>query len=299
MKKTTPVLILLLILGLSLNVRSAETIRIAVFSQKNFGDTKANDTPRLDFIADRIAEQASKGLCVVDELQDVDGSALVKLTQAVSASAHITIAAAFSERVGGSKKEQFGFFWNPALMSQVGEVQTIRFDEIERDPGVATFKCTEGFDFTICVFHTRPNGVELKDELSALDEVFKHIQDMDTNENDIIFAGDFNAPPVAKSEFHQDFGITEQMDTSGLSLKFAVEHKPTNVLQNKLFDNIFFDAAETTEFVDGPDHVVPMFEMLDEFTGEIPDADEIGWFRKNVADHCPIYAVFRADQDTD
>ena len=33
--------------------------------------------------------------------------------------------------------------------------------------------------------------------------------------------------------------------------------------------------------------------------GEIPDPDAVGWFRRNVMDHCPIYANFRADIDTD
>lgn len=60
-------------------------IRIAAVSRKNFGQTKADDPPRLKFIADRIAEQAVHGICAVDELQDKDGSAFVVLQQAAVA----------------------------------------------------------------------------------------------------------------------------------------------------------------------------------------------------------------------
>jgi hypothetical protein len=37
----------------------------------------------------------------------------------------------------------------------------------------------------------------------------------------------------------------------------------------------------------------------DESEGPIDDPDPLTWFRENVADHCPIWAVFRADRDTD
>src|SRR5262245_57182708 len=84
--------------------KSAERIRIGVFSLKNFGDSKANKPARLKFIAERIAEQAIKGVCVVDELQDSDSSALKKLEAEVSLRAHMSIDAAFSERVGTTAK---------------------------------------------------------------------------------------------------------------------------------------------------------------------------------------------------
>lgn len=279
---------------------SAETIRIAAFSLRVFGDAKANDPARLDFIADRIAEQAVKGLCVVDELKDADGSALNKLEAAVSASAHMAISAVFSLRVGsGSAAEQFGYFWNPQLMDITGPVATILFDEIERDPGVATFKAAAGFDFTVCAFHTRPDSqaAELKAELAFLDDVFKRVQDQNIHENDIIFVGDFNAPPSPLPD--QALGILTEMGHTSVNFRFAITDRPTNLRQTKTYDNIIADADQTVEFVTGPQHVVPIFEMLDEFVGTIPDSDQIGWFLSNVVDHCPVYAVFRADLDTD
>jgi hypothetical protein len=152
-----------------------------------------------------------KGVCVVDELQDADGSALKVLEAAVTASAYTTIKMALSDRVGGGRKEQFAFFWNPKVVDIVGKVQTVYFDEIERDPGVATFKAKEGFDFTLCAFHTRPSGKELRDELAYLDNVYEHVQSMSDTENDIIFAGDFNAPPEELKQFSQGTSMSENM----------------------------------------------------------------------------------------
>src|SRR5688572_7697655 len=117
---------LLLALVFVTAAHSAETVRIAAFALKNFGDTKASDSHRLKFIADRIAEQAVKGICIVDELQDVDGSAMLVLKAAVSNAANTAIEAQFSIPVG-SNREQFGFFWNPLLLSNVAPVQTILF----------------------------------------------------------------------------------------------------------------------------------------------------------------------------
>lgn len=276
-----------------------EIIRISVVSLKNFGDSKADDPPRLKFIADRIAEQAIKGVCVVDELQDIDHSAINILHKEVSKSANTNISMALSDRVGGGRKEQFGFFWNKSIVDIIGTVNTIYFDEIERDPGIATFKAKAGFDFTLCAFHTRPEGKPLKDELAFLDDLFKHVQSLDEKENDILFVGDFNAPPKANQITKQKVGISESMGLFSDNIYFVIKDQPTNVRQNKFFDNIFFNKNETSEYLPEIQHVVRIDQMLDEFTGDISDQDAVGWFLKNVMDHCPIYANFRADVDTD
>ena len=39
--------------------------------------------------------------------------------------------------------------------------------------------------------------------------------------------------------------------------------------------------------------------MLDEYSGEILDENRVSWFGRNVMDHCPVYAVFDGDLDTD
>ena len=84
-----------------------------------------------------------------------------------------------------------------------------------------------------------------------------------------------------------------------IPLKFAITTVPTNVLQSKLYDNIFFDPVETDEYIPGPQHVVRIDLMLDEYAGEIPEENPVSWFGRNVMDHCPVYAVFDGDLDTD
>ena len=270
--------------------------RIAVISLKNFGDAKATDPPRLEFVAERIAEQAVKGVAVVDELQDVDGSALEILRAAVTEAAWTPIVMRLSERVGDTRKEQYGFFWNPEIISAIKDVETSLFEEISRDPAIITLQAYGEFDFTLVAFHTRPSGQELKTELAQLDEIFAQVQASDLLENDIIFVGDFNAPPDPLPG--QSTSVLEEMDEA-TPLQFAITTAPTNILQTRLYDNIFFDPDETNEYIPGPQHVVRLDLMLDEYAGEIPDEDRVSWFGRNVMDHCPIYAVFDGDSDTD
>jgi len=53
-------------------------------------------------------------------------------------------------------------------------------------------------------------GKPLKDELASLDDLFMHIQALDNQENDILFVGDFNAPPRANEKTKQDDGTVFQ-----------------------------------------------------------------------------------------
>lgn len=283
-----------------LHVFADDTIRISFLALKNFGDSRAGDAPKLEFIADRIAEEAVLGVTVVDELQDSDESAFAVLKQAVNDSAKKHIDMALSKRVGGNKKEQFGFFWNPALVRLKGDVGVQMNARIERDPGVATFTAVDGFDFTLVAFHTRPSGAPLRQELHALAPVLEAVQDQDTKEQDVIFIGDFNAPPEDRKG--QNDSIRENLGALGNRVTFAIRDAPTNVKQDKIFDNVFFDRSCTDEYIDDGQHVVRLDALLKKYKGTIPGKNEkekVEWFYRNVLDHCPVYANFRADKDSD
>jgi len=289
----------------SITNSSQEIIRISATSLQKFGDIRASDPPRLKFIADRIVEQAVHGVCVVDELQNADGSAMQVLQDAVSSSAGMPIAMALSQRVGGNSKEQYGFFWNPVLVDISGSVATHNSEIIERDPAVATFKVENGFDFTLCAFHTRPDSslVELKKELRHFDDIFVEIQEQSDTENDIIFLGDFNAPPY--TTLNQSLSISESMGCFASNIKFVITSIPTNTLQTKIYDNVFFDISQTDEYISGPQHVVRIDQLWGNFQSTdstAPNGDQQArkkYLQKKVMDHCPVYAEFRADMDTD
>ena len=281
---------------------SRDTIRIAQVSLKNFGDTKASNPAIVDFIADRISEQALYGVCVVDELQDKDQSAFAILESAIDARAQVDIKFAVGSRVGGARKEQFGFYWNPFLVEMVGEVETLD-GEIERDPAYATFNCIgsgDTFDFTLVAFHTRPDSQreELKEELEQFDSILTQIQSMDPNENDIIFIGDFNAPP--EDRVGQSVSIRESMPIHGDNIVFTITSEPTNFNRKKIYDNLFFLKSETTEFVEGSGKVVHLSLMEHEYEGKIPAGNTFeNWFYRNVLDHSPVYGEFWVLVDSD
>ncbi|MCX7011203.1 MAG: hypothetical protein NTW86_01315 [Candidatus Sumerlaeota bacterium] len=130
----------------------------------------------------------------------------------------------------------------------------------------------------------------MKDELSCLGRVFQEVQDQDKNENDVILVGDFNASPAKMRRY---------MGALADSLFFVIEAEPTNVLHDSIYDNILFDPVQTKEFIPGSQQVVRIDEMLGEYEDPIPDAKPVNWFARNVMDHCPVYAEFRADMDTD
>lgn len=292
------VLPFVLLLAFLRDAGAEPVIRISFFAQKNFGKSKAGKPQVLTFIADRIAEEAVLGVCVVDELQDSGGQGIKKLRDAVGHSAGTEIFLKLSDQVGEGSKEQFGFFWNPNLVDLL-EIHTAYFDGIERDPGVATFKAKEGFDFTLCPFHTPPDSrkADLIRELQTLDHVFRSIQEADPSENDIILLGDFNAPPFPRAG--QSVAMEPNMLASALGVVFLIQDQTTNVIRTKLFDNMILDPHQTTELIDGSSHVVQIDAVQDYFHGHTTVADPQDWLRANVIDHCPIYADFRADLDTD
>jgi len=76
MNKSIEVYFLVLVLLLSAIVRAENdpnttvdpnVIRISAVALKNFGDSKASDSNRLDFIAQRITEQAIHGVCAITQ----------------------------------------------------------------------------------------------------------------------------------------------------------------------------------------------------------------------------------------
>lgn len=279
-----------------------ETIRVAFVALKNFGDAKAENNNALQFIAARVAEQALHGVCAVDEVQDIDGSALEILHRAVEAHAGVDIALAAGGRVGEGSKEQFAFFWNPDLLTPLAPVETVPSEMIERDPALASFRAAAGFDFTLCVFHTPPYSGDrqddLKRELSFLDDLYAQIQAQDGTENDVLFLGDFNAPARDQASTGQKVSISDGMGSFFETLEFVVLDSPTNVLQTKSYDNIFFDPQETTEFRRGSGQIVRLDLMQAFYSGPV-EGEWPRFLQRSLMDHCPVYAEFSAKQDTD
>ncbi|MCX7011204.1 MAG: hypothetical protein NTW86_01320 [Candidatus Sumerlaeota bacterium] len=106
-KPSTSCLLISAVFVLLVSCCSAANLRIATASLKQFGDSKAQNQASLHFIARQIADEAVHGVCVVDELQDADGSAIEILKQAVVRAAGEPVDLKLSKRVGTTKKEQF------------------------------------------------------------------------------------------------------------------------------------------------------------------------------------------------
>lgn len=101
--------------------------------------------------------------------------------------------------------------------------------------------------------------------------------------------------------FEQPLGMAEIMGCFASNLHFVIRDMPTNTLQNKLYDNIFFDSRHTDEFILGPQNVVRVDQMWGNFQhtdGAAPNGtpqERQKYLQLKVLDHCPVYAEFRAD----
>ena len=136
------------------------------------------------------------------------------------------------------------------------------------------------------VVHTQPKRSE--DECALLDEVYKHIQKKNGEENDILLVGDFNLEPTA-NQFTDLLKIKDKdEDRSTMIFLFNEEnHRSTMVNFKKLNDNIFFQTTHlSSEYLDCG---VDKFDTRD--LGGVP--------AKDISDHRPVWAIFRIDRDDD
>lgn len=182
-----------------------------------------------------------------------------------------------------SYKEYYAYIWktNKVTFLQERGFYTSEFKEFSREPYGADFKIGE-FDFTYVLIHI----VFGKDESRRRGEIFKmhkvydYFQDMDSNENDIIIAGDFNMPALDESFEnllkHKDeiiYIIDPIMKTtlgkSGLSSSY---------------DNIFLSNIHIQEFTG-------YSGSIDFTEGKYDDR------KKNISDHLPIF--FQVDTSVD
>ena len=107
----------------------------------------------------------------------------------------------FSPAVGRVSKERYAFLYRSKLVSVVrhGELYPDAADgkdDFIRDPYWATFRAGE-FDFSVIAVHViwgNRSGPR-KAEVKALADVYRHVQEANGTEEDVLLVGDFNRNP--------------------------------------------------------------------------------------------------------
>jgi len=255
-----------------------DTVVVASFNIRIFSH-KSRNTSQLGQIAHIVHKYD------IVALQEVmDEGALKELTAHLKAMG-LSYKYIISPLVGEVAKEHLAFIYNTERVKLLvdGALYNDRYDQLDRDPYFAVFK-VRNFDFIMVNVHTLwdQNLVMAKDENKRLADVYKFIQEMDNQENDIILLGDFNLEP-------QDRGFVDLKNI--LTMQFLIKPPQiTHLSFNALYDNIWVQEKFVKEYKGASG--IDMFDKW-MFDGNIEKAIA------DVSDHRPIWAAFNINGEDD
>jgi deoxyribonuclease-1-like protein len=267
----------------NLGMKTAETIRVATFNIKVFGESKSQDSNVMGVLAQVINQF---DLIAIQEVRGGDSRAIDRLIQLVNVSGG-NYASILSEPIGRtSQKESYAFVWDQSrimLVPNSAYVVQDAADRMHREPMVASFEVRPSsgsgrlpFSFNIINAHTDPDEVSAStgiNELNVLDDVFVRVRDYEFQTNgqeDTLLVGDLNVDVAGLSELGQ---IPNVVSVAG--------NVKTNTLRTKTYDHIVLDRTVTNEFTG-------RFGVLD-FQSDLGLTQEQA---SAVSDHQPVWAEF-------
>lgn len=188
-------------------------------------------------------------------------------------------------RAGSSYKERYAFLYHKERVSVVkgGEFYPDAADGTDnfvRDPYWATFRAGK-FDFSVIVIHVvwGDRVAERRAEIMELPKVYKHVQEANGAEDDVILVGDFNRNPDDTAAY------SNLMALPSMTQLFHLPQK-SHIGDSSLYDNIFFQQNHVTEYLGS--------SGIDKFD-ETDFANNDQAANLEVSDHRPVWAAFRID----
>lgn len=141
--------------------------------------------------------------------------------------------------VGRGVKERYGFLYDIDRVEYTGKSLQIKDpdDLFIREPFLASFR-TGAFDFYAINMHSIYGGTvsERRAEALLLDDVFRSVQDLD-DEQDVLLFGDFNLSP-------EDRGFLELRDLPGMR---AVNRTLPTTIYGSIYDTIWYQEQYLNE----------------------------------------------------
>ncbi len=188
-------------------------------------------------------------------------------------------------KAGSRYREHYAFLYYEASVCVVkpGEFypdDADGTDNFVRDPYWATFRAGK-FDFSVIAVHVSwgDRVAERRSEIMQLGEVYKHVQEANGTEDDVILVGDFNREPDDTTAY------SNLMALPSMTRVFQLPHK-SHIRDSSLYDNIFFQAQYVTEFLG--------IFGIDKFDETDFGNDDVA-ANLAVSDHRPVWAAFRID----
>jgi deoxyribonuclease-1-like protein len=253
----------------------APTITVGSFNIQVFGQSKLSKPEVMQALA-QIARKFD--VLAIQEIRSKSQDVLPKFVALINATG-----AKYDFVIGPplgrtTSKEQYAFIYDTATVElDPDSVYTVDDpdDLLHREPLVAGFRVrgpqpNEAFTFTLVNIHTDPD--ETRQELNALDDVFRAVQRDGRGEDDVILLGDLNVD-------ERNLGELGAMS----NIVWAISNQPTNTRGDKTYDNLVFHHAATGEYTGR----AGVFDMRAAFNLTLEQALEI-------SDHQPVWAEFTA-----
>ena len=181
----------------------SEVARIASFNIKVFGETKMGKPAVVDALVDIVL---TYDLVAVQEIKDIDQTVPYDFLDAINAKSPTAWEMLLSPRSGlqdddQSSQEQYAFYYNTSVFHAMGN-GTLHNDSVnddfQREPFIGQFELLDengsgtGFDLSLITIHTKP-GDETIGEINALHNVVNTYLENNTEEEEVVILGDFNA----------------------------------------------------------------------------------------------------------
>jgi endonuclease/exonuclease/phosphatase family metal-dependent hydrolase len=272
-----------------------QTFRLATFNIQVFGDTKASK-PHVMWELAAIVNRFD--IVAIQEIRTQDDAFMARFAQLCSQVGGRAWQHHVGPRLGNTRStEQYAYLWdaakfeiNPNMVYTVADPENV----LHREPLVAMFRTRgvppeQAFTFVLVNIHTDPDVA--KDEMNMLPQLYNLIRDQTMRlygqaEDDIIVLGDFNTnvpmtyppPPSGNRPITQsDFGLLGNVP----GLYPVVRDEPTNVIRNRLHDNILIQRQNTSEYT---------------LRGGVYDIERNNGRTleqvKEISDHLPVWAEF-------
>lgn len=272
--------------------RPSETIRIATFNIRTFGEkkssTRMHPTGKVDIMGTLAQIVSSFDLVAVQEVRSSDGTPIRRLIDLINASGG-QFAATLSEPIGDNNyTESYAFIWNERRIRLIQNSSYVVNDDEDlmyREPMVASFQVRTSanetrrpFQFTAINAHTDPDEVSaqgIRNEINVLDDVFVRVRqyEFDTSrEEDFIMMGDLN---VGSNQLQEIAMIPNMVSVAG--------DQVTNTVRSATYDHILLDQYTTREYT-GKSGVMDLQRQFN-LTQEQALL---------ISDHMPVWAEFNA-----
>jgi endonuclease/exonuclease/phosphatase family metal-dependent hydrolase len=263
------------------NQVASDTVIIGSFNIQSFGRRKMEKPDVLPILVDIVRRF---DILAIQELRDKDQLVIPEFLALINQGGGRFVAEVGPRQGYYLKKDQRRYEEQMVYIYDSSRVELIQRSYVAEDasrkmhrpPLVARFRSlgvpqSQAFTFTVMNVHVDYD--DAWSEFKLMETILPSVYKQHPEEDDFILLGDLNGEPNTFNKFNW------------MSNQFAAipNHLNTNTAQSQNYDNLVFDAARTSEFM----NQAGVMSLVQEYQIPIELA-------KRVSDHLPVWAVFSA-----